>query len=221
MSLCRHKTLCYHGAENPARARYAQSGKGQLQRALGSTNKTREKRKVSKQLTSARVSKESDKSEIELPAASTFPAPLVLPGDELFCDPEYPPQSVQDWVEGPERKKVTSKRRTIYVIGPPMVSDELHLFDDLPTSSTSRGLERPQKPLVQDVVQYLEAFYYGMKLKVPEKAGLEFTAWDNVTSTISTRQERHIPSFIALSTGSEGACFTHKRLLLRLRCNTI
>ncbi|KAL4998327.1 hypothetical protein BDV10DRAFT_185368 [Aspergillus recurvatus] len=49
-----------------------------------------------------------------------FPAPLVLPGDDLALDPEHPPQSFQGRYDEGERNPVTAER-TVYLIGPPNV----------------------------------------------------------------------------------------------------
>src|SRR5277367_761076 len=56
---------------------------------------------------------------IEIPDAGTYPAPLVLPGDDLALDPHYPPQSLRAWLRGKDRNKVTPDRRTIYFVAPP------------------------------------------------------------------------------------------------------
>lgn len=37
---------------------------------------------------------------IEIPDPGTYPAPLVLPGDDLALDPRYPAQSVWVWLRG-------------------------------------------------------------------------------------------------------------------------
>lgn len=42
---------------------------------------------------------------------TTFPAPLVLPGNQIAYDPEYPPQSYQDWLDDEDRNPVTTRRR--------------------------------------------------------------------------------------------------------------
>ena len=50
-----------------------------------------------------------------------FPSALGLPGDEIVCDPQYPPQSVQSWSSEPNRNPVTRKRNVIYVAAPPTI----------------------------------------------------------------------------------------------------
>src|ERR1700761_7507893 len=50
-----------------------------------------------------------------------FCAPLVLPGDELSEDPDYPPQSIQDWMADKDRNEVRPGKNTIYVAAPPAV----------------------------------------------------------------------------------------------------
>ncbi|KAK4979427.1 hypothetical protein LTR28_004710 [Elasticomyces elasticus] len=60
-------------------------------------------------------------TEPETPAATTFPAPLVLPGDELSYDPEYPAQSLTEWISEEERNAVTPRRKIIYLAAPPIL----------------------------------------------------------------------------------------------------
>lgn len=52
----------------------------------------------------------TDKSYLDL-----YPAPLILPGDELAHDPAYPPQSFASWKSEKERNAVTAERGVVYV----------------------------------------------------------------------------------------------------------
>ena len=44
-----------------------------------------------------------------------YPAPLVLPGDELALDPRYPSQSVHAWQREKDRNVATPQRNVIYI----------------------------------------------------------------------------------------------------------
>ena len=58
---------------------------------------------------------------------SVFPAPLILPGDDLALDPGSPPQSLASWLRGKHRNKFTPDRRTLYVASVPAVSKEVRM----------------------------------------------------------------------------------------------
>ncbi|KAL2848231.1 hypothetical protein BJX68DRAFT_267678 [Aspergillus pseudodeflectus] len=148
-----------------------------------------------------------------------FPAPLILPDDDLALDPEYPPQSFQEWVDEEERNGVTARRRTVYVLGPPGGDGD---------GETSRvGVEvaswtRPQKtgsksepdmiafPEMQDVVEYLSAFYHGLPVKQLTLANWKFTSWDEPkpgatkrSTTTKRRKTAKNPQSIGLATPTE------------------
>lgn len=65
-----------------------------------------------------------------------FPAPLVLPGDELSCDPKYPPQSFKSWLNEGARNVVTKNKRTIYVATAPTTA--------LPVKDVTSGWDLPK-----------------------------------------------------------------------------
>lgn len=107
---------------------------------------------------------------------ATFPAPLVLPEDELSSDPKYPPQSFRSWFHGkwrnpvpPERPagKRRLERRTIYLAAPPEFSSEVAYARKWaqPIAKKSKGSEKV-KVEIQDVLDYLKAFYHGLPVKL-------------------------------------------------------
>ena len=170
-----------------------------------------------------RVSSASDDpaKDVKLPSKQTFPAPLVEKGDDLYHNPEYPPQSLQEWAKEGARNKVTTKRRTIYVVPPSEIADEVDfmagwtspqfprkrkaaaLRDD---ESSADGEEAAQAPCVEDVAEYLRAFYHGLPVKVLGQEGraLRFTRWDD-----GARSTRQTPKQVVLETGKEA---------VRIRC---
>ncbi|KAK4994477.1 hypothetical protein LTR66_005496 [Elasticomyces elasticus] len=155
-------------------------------------------------------------TEPETPAATTFPAPLVLPGDELSYDPEYPAQSLTEWISEEERNAVTPRRRTIYLAAPPQVAPDMSLMATwskaqhaalLPEGSASKldlgnwGLS----PNTAEVLEYLAAFYHGLPVKLLQP-GLEFAAWDGDSAhTHSSKSRfRHAPpTYVGLVASEE------------------
>ncbi|KAH8811966.1 hypothetical protein F5884DRAFT_671082 [Xylogone sp. PMI_703] len=107
-----------------------------------------------------------------------FPAPLVLPHDDLSIDPKYPTQSVRSWHQEKDRNPVTSERRTIYVAAPPSVGRDVQFIQRWvkPRSISSKDASIA-KPNIEDIVDYLKAFYHGLPVKfLPPK--LKFSCWD-------------------------------------------
>lgn len=127
-----------------------------------------------------------------LPLPTSFPAPLVLPSDELAFDPEYPPQSITEWLDDPDRNAVTRKRNIIYVAPPPLVDSKGETISSQvrawmkPTvkagkgSGVEKGGVMPgtvNSPEVEDVLDYLRNFYVGMEVRLLE-GELAFTDWE-------------------------------------------
>lgn len=97
---------------------------------------------------------------------STFPAPLVLPEDELSWNPTEPQQSVRSWAK--TRNKVTPERCTVYLTGPP----EVEAAVDFIQKWKEPWVEVPVKekvvdfPKTEEVLKYLRAFYHGLPVKM-------------------------------------------------------
>ncbi|KAH8668106.1 hypothetical protein BGZ60DRAFT_408603 [Tricladium varicosporioides] len=106
----------------------------------------------------------------------TFPAPLVLPEDELSWDPTYPPQSFRSWTRLKERNKVTPSRRTVYFAEAPRWEPGLEFLETWmePNGNSGAGA-RVEHPKTGDVLDYLKAFYYGLPVKMLPAPGLVFT----------------------------------------------
>ncbi|KAH8749842.1 hypothetical protein F5882DRAFT_369766 [Hyaloscypha sp. PMI_1271] len=112
--------------------------------------------------------------------ASTFPAPLVLPDDELSWDPTYDGQSVNSWIRGSYQNEVTPDRKTLYLVPPPVFGKGLE--EDyrwktpvLKKSKTPKRVEWTEKD-TENTLEYLRAFYYGMEVKMLPGEPLCFTA---------------------------------------------
>ena len=122
-------------------------------------------------------------------SAFTFPAPLVLPNDDLALDPKYPAQSLRSWLQLKERNQVTNQRKTIYIATVPTIADELSfmhrwttpVLTDQPASRGKR--KRPtessiESPKLHDIQDYLAAFYHGIPIKEFDQP-FQFVVWGN------------------------------------------
>ncbi|KAK4982753.1 hypothetical protein LTR50_007597 [Elasticomyces elasticus] len=155
-------------------------------------------------------------TEPETSAATTFPAPLVLPEDELSYDPEYPAQSVTEWTSEEERNAVTPLRKIIYLAASPQVAPDMSFMATwskaqhaslLPEGSASKpDLENPiSSPNTGEVLEYLAAFYYGLPVKLL-RPDLEFAAWDEDsghTYSSKSRSSRASPTYVGLVASGE------------------
>jgi archaemetzincin len=117
-----------------------------------------------------------------------FPGPLVLPGDDMSYDPDYPPQSVLAWKRLKERNTVSPERKTIYVAGPPRTDLAYVREWSQPATGNSRSIPHPSQA---DIEGYLSAFYHGMPVK--ELPGnFNFVEWD--ANPKSNRKSKRNPS---------------------------
>ncbi|RDW86931.1 uncharacterized protein DSM5745_03573 [Aspergillus mulundensis] len=147
---------------------------------------------------------------IPAPATRTdnenFPAPLVLPGDDLALDPEYPPQSFQEWYDEEERNAVTAKRKTVYIIGPPGIDKSVKEIESwtIPNVSSPRAEENPAKPAMEAITPYLSAFFHGLPVKElkPAASKWKFVPWTESGSK-SRKSKKAKESYIALSTPTD------------------
>ena len=139
--------------------------------------------------TSSGLKKKQPQSE-----SASFPAPLLLPGDDLASDPSYPSQSLRSWLRDKDRNQLTPQRNVIYIAAPPQVeSDVSHVR--LWTRPTI-DIENISSPKVEHVIDYLSAFYHGLPVKL-FSSGISFTCWD--AKPASKRKQ----SYIGLKTSTE------------------
>lgn len=184
---CNHPAIRCTPSSHAAEVGYSQPGTCQLAEAtepIGS-------RKAKKQATYNESS------------SSTFPAPSLLPGDELSFDPDYPAQSFQDWVEEEDRNDVTAHKNIIYVVPPPAVDVDMRLMEEW--SKPQKGGEERETPMfhIQDIVGYISAFYHGLSVRLISSSKPCFVAWESAGKTRSTGKSRSSPQYVGLSIGSE------------------
>ncbi|KAF9068565.1 hypothetical protein BDP27DRAFT_783288 [Rhodocollybia butyracea] len=128
------------------------------------------------------------------PSRATFPAPLVLPEDELALDPDYPAQSLRSWRLSKERNHVTNERRTIYIAEPPSIDPSVEHIRSWTLPKKASTIPVPQTEMVID---YLAAFYHGLPVKrLPSQ--LVYTSWDTPSNTKSKRDQ-----YVGLNVGTE------------------
>ena len=132
---------------------------------------------------------------------ASFPSPLVLPGDDLSLDPGYPAQSVRGWLHENDRNEVTPRKNVIYVAAPPGVQDSLDFVSTW--ANPEQDAARVTYPDVQSILNYLEAFYHGLPVRLLSPLKLSFTAWS--TESAKSKVKSFTPRFIGLDTSLE--CF--------------
>ena len=154
-----------------------------------------------------------------LPGPITYPQPLVLPGDDLAWDPQWPSQTLAETkkcLNLLERK--SGGRHVVYVVGPPRIGNtapkDMKNWTSLrlPKSKRTNLLQTPA-PRTEDVMDYISAFYHGLPVKLlPQK--LQFAAWETASNRSSkkTRKLPEFPSAIGLQTSEE---------VIRIRCREV
>ena len=165
--------------------------------ASGHANETGHNRRTQQQRAIAAGRKKDEDTTPD----TLFPGPLVLPGDELSCDPRYPAQSLSSWVGLKERNEVNRRRNVLYVVGPPGIQPNVkyirewaHPQGQCPPKDAGHPLPRSQ-----DIVNYLAAFYHGMQVKALPTPALRFSKWDNQNGRKRTAE----PKFIGLDSAKE------------------
>lgn len=150
--------------------------------------------------------------------ASTFPGPLVFANDDLALDPKYPPQSLRscnglrakNWGRAPGRN-------VIYVAEPPRLeAGSRKGFMKGWAECEARGSDRKEKGKdkivnwVDDVMEYLEAFYHPMVVRRFDPSLLQFTPWDSTPALPAKSKSRKSqavenagPCYIGVRTSEE------------------
>lgn len=176
---CQHRTLCLDTSPHAA--------------VVGYHRPSAERRATAAGLKSTQVATLS---------AATFPAPLVLPGDDLALDPKWPPQSLRSWLRLEERNPVTSERNVIYVAPPPNLEAEVNFMKSWSQPKISHGVGEAASiapPRAQDVQDYITAFYHPLPVKLLNTP-LAFCNWDTSRPLFA---KRSAPKYVGLKTNSE------------------
>ena len=137
---------------------------------------------------------------------SIFPAPLLLPGDDLSADPRHPPQSLRSWVREKDRNEVTNTRNVIYVAGQPQTAAEVGFICDWENPITDRiddSVNAATPPSHKDVAEYLRAFYHGIQLKSLPAETFLFTIWEDGRPKSKRKAKSANSGLIGLATSIE------------------
>ena len=137
----------------------------------------------------------------------TFPAPLVLPHDELNYDPDSSPQSTKDWLNEECRNKLSSapRRNKLYVVQVPGISFKADFMRHwvVPTGYDEvRGEAEagPSPPSADHFVDYLTAFYHDMPVRL-FPTPLTWTSWGSNTKSAKGCRSAALPKYVGLSHG--------------------
>lgn len=216
MSECPHLPLSFANILS-VQHNYRSPSEQQLQDGLRVSQPKQKKRRTAQENSQVFTNEANGSEDIGLPLRTTFPPPIVLPRHELALDPKYPPQPVQEWLEADYRNHVTPDRKTIYVAAPPKVPRGLSFVNRwaIPSKAQAKGTSKATQiglpspiasPSIEDVLEYLQAFYNGMDVQLLETASLEWMAWDSDTQPRKRKKNREsakTPDCIGLSTGNE------------------
>jgi archaemetzincin len=189
---CNHSSLVVDPSAHALIAGYARPDEGK--RIAATTTSGRVPNKSSKGKLQTRNSSQNLES---VPSPFAFPAPLVLPEDDLANDPTWPAQSLRSWIQLKDRNEVTPDRRTLYVAAAPTPDSTISGFVDrwCEPCHPQEQASKIAQPKSSDVAEYLQAFYHGMTVKqFPQK--LRFISWDDKITTKA-------PEFIGLATDDE------------------
>ncbi len=175
---CIHRRLCLEPSSHAAQAGYKRPSEQRLSAALA----------------------HSSKKANDVPRATTFPAPLILPDDDLALDPKCPPQSLRQWMRLKDRNPVTPERRTLYVAASPTAGPGVEFMRTwvIPAGSIKRDIQPPE---TTDIAEYLAAFYHGMPVKMLPQEALTFATWDSPAS--KSKVSKGAPRYVGLNTSSE------------------
>ncbi|PPQ78860.1 hypothetical protein CVT25_002430 [Psilocybe cyanescens] len=193
--ICKHASLTFESSTHAGTIGYRQPTDQERAAAASTTTVTKKK-----------PAGTSTSSKNDVPP-STFPAPLILPDDDLSNDPRYIPQSLRAWLRDKDRNKVTLEKRVIYVARPPDVDSDVEYVGNWCNSKKGGGSRSCTTPVVEDIIDYIAAFYHGMQVK-PLSSKLCLPSWNSTNSvkpkrSKSTTSKPKIPSHIGLSTQTE------------------
>jgi archaemetzincin len=111
----------------------------------------------------------------------------------------YPPQSLRDWLYEEDRNEVSLGKNVIYVAAPPGVQASVDFVSSW--THPQEGAGNVACPDIQDIIDYLKAFYYGLPVRHLSSPKLSFTAWS--TEAVKSKVTSLTPRFIGLDTSTE------------------
>ena len=167
--------------------------------------------------TSKQIANAAELSVIDtLPGPTTYPQPLVLPGDDLAWDPQWPNQTLADTKKCLNRlERKPGGRQVVYVVAPPHIGNtapkDMKNWTNLRLPKSNRtNLLQTAAPQTEDVIDYISAFYHGLPVKtLPQE--LQFAAWETASNK-KNKKSSEFPSAIGLQTSEE---------VIRIRCRKV
>ncbi|OQD83260.1 hypothetical protein PENANT_c017G07206 [Penicillium antarcticum] len=184
-SKCNHSSLCFSSSTNAVVAGFKRPTQKQRVAATKSQN-------LASNNPNDNFLKENDRA---------FPAPLVLPGDDLSEDPEYPTQSFQEWLEEEDRNPVTPKQKKLYICSIPDAFDGVEFLKDWkPATNILANKEQYHPPITIHIENYLKAFYHGLPTSMIPTYNMRYTTW---SKTKKTSGKQKIPKYVGLDIGGE------------------
>ncbi|KAJ5970951.1 peptidase M54 [Penicillium vulpinum] len=183
ISKCDHKFVCLSSSPHAAVAGFRRQSQRQRLAAIKADNRSFPR---------------EDKLFLE-EDDSAFPAPLLLPGDDLAGDPEDP-QSFQKWLDGEHRNLVTEKQKTVYLVPSPQTDADVDFMRSWTTPKCPGNEPSIEPPSTKDVQDYLTAFYHGLPVKMMPPSTLRFIPWEEP----KRRSQKKIgPQYLGLKFGNE------------------
>jgi archaemetzincin len=217
MSECKHSSLLFRSVDT-VKFKYRPPPKRQRLDALRVSQPAQKKRKTDHGNHPELDGKTTKAAEVVLPPETIFPAPMTVPDDELALDPKYPPQPVQEWLDADYRNHVTAGRNVIYVAAPPRIPKGLSHVNKWTIPATAPASQESNAaplegnvsstplPSIGNVIEYLQAFYHGLEVKLLKDPALEWVAWESSgkpSKSKKGRKDSRIPDCIGLLTGKE------------------
>ena len=181
MPTCPHSTLSFETSSHAARVEYRRPSLQQRAQATSDING------------------DTCPDQTLISCLTSFPAPLVLPADDLSLNPGYPPQSLREWLSEEDRNEVSLGKNVIYVAAPPGVQASVDFVSSW--THPQEGAGKVACPDIQDAIDYLKAFYYGLSVRQLSSPRLSFTTWS--TEAGMSKVKSPTPRFIGLDTSTE------------------
>lgn len=183
ISKCDHKSICLSSSTHATVAGFRRQGPRQRLAAIKADNRSFPR---------------EDKLFLE-EDDRVFPAPLLLPGDDLSGDPEDP-QSFQEWLHGEHRNPVTAKQKTVYIVPSPQIDPNVDFMRTWTTPKCPGDELSTKPPCTKDVQDYLTAFYHGLPVKMMPPSTLRFIPWEEPTKR---PRKKTGPQYLGLQSGDE------------------
>ncbi|CAG8936057.1 unnamed protein product [Penicillium salamii] len=181
---CHHSSLCFSPSAHAAATVYKRPG---------------ERQRVAATKSNIRIFSGQDKHFLD-GDSRVFPAPLILPGDDLTGDAEQS-QSFQAWLDGETRNPVTAKKKTIYVVSSPQIEPGLELVREWTKPKGSTNDPQTEAPSTEDIKEYLAAFYHGLPVKMMPPSTLSIMPWEKTKKR--TRKPISREQYLGLNIGDE------------------